>query len=105
MHPIPSVYTQITGENSPSKGLSAGFSEIVRGNLKMAQSINPNAIRVFSFFLMQLALRIIISIVVFCGNNKTLWVAAIDSAISIFLFVYCFAPLIEFTFKKLTSLF
>jgi len=57
-HPIPSIFTDITGVETPSTGLSSAFSELVRGNLNVARSYNANVLQVFSFFVLQLLLRI-----------------------------------------------
>jgi hypothetical protein len=99
-HPIPALLTLATGEIPPSKGLSASFSEIVRGNFDEALSHNPHAIRVFLFFAAQLFLRIGTSMaLLFLSIPRLGRLALIDSAVSIALFSWCFAPLIAYTFS------
>ena len=48
-HPIPALFTELTGQVPPSKGLSSSFSEIVRGNFDIAYEYNPYGLRIFSF--------------------------------------------------------
>ncbi len=103
-HHIPALLTQETGIIPPSKGLSASFAEIVRGNISTALELNPHAIRIFSFFAIQFLLRVAILIVLkrhWLPVNK---MVAIDVSISVILFVVCFAPLIEFTVKLFAQL-
>ena len=104
-HPIPALLTRLTGLVPPSKGLSASFSEIVRGNFISATLLNPNGIRVFSFFVIQLFLRILVSIFIKNEWIKISRVAIIDIVLTTALFAYCFAPLIAYTFKLFTHLF
>ena len=96
-HPIPSVITQVTGEATPSKGLSASFSEIVRGNLAGANSANPYGIRIFLFFAIQLALRISVSLIVQTGRIRIGVLVLVDASVSGALFLWSFAPLIGYT--------
>jgi hypothetical protein len=96
-HPIPALLTNITGLIPPSKGLSAGFSELVRGNLNAALVLNPYSLRIFSFFLIQLFTRGLLSIAIEGSWIKFSKVVLIDSIYSIALFVFCFAPLIGYT--------
>lgn len=57
-YPVPSVYTELTGHESVSTGLSHSFSEIIRLNFRKAHEYNPYGIRIFLFFIVQLFLRI-----------------------------------------------
>lgn len=104
-HPIPALLTRLTGLVPPSKGLSASFSEIVRGNFISATLLNPYGLRVFYFFIIQLFTRALVSIALRYEWMKISRLALIDIVFSIFLFVYCFAPLIVYTFKLFTHLF
>lgn len=103
-HPIPALLTQKTGIIPPSKGLSASFSEIVRGNIPKALELNPYSVRVFSFFVLQFLFRAIALIALkkqwFPANRM----ATTDIGVSVILFVVCFAPLIEFTLKLFAQL-
>jgi hypothetical protein len=104
-HPIPALYTQATGEIPPSKGLSASFSEIVRGNMDEALKLNIYSVRIFAFFALQLLQRVFFSLILMVGKVKASKLAIIDASLSITLFAYCFAPLIKFTFSKIFGLF
>lgn len=104
-HPIPALLTELTGEVPPSKGLSQSFSEIVRGNLIDAARINPYGLRIFTFFVLQFLFRIFFSLSVRIKSDK-LWMLAIsDSAISLVIFFWCFAPFISYTLKLFGSVF
>lgn len=103
-HHIPALLTQETGIIPPSKGLSASFAEIVRGNISTALELNPHSIRIFSFFALQFLLRAVILIALkkhWLPVNK---MVTIDVSISVILFVVCFAPMIEFTLKLFAQL-
>jgi len=98
-HPIPSYFTQLTGEISPSTGLSRSFSSLVRCDVKSALNFNPFGLQIFVFLLIQLLFRI--------GNfflikeRFTLIKAYIlsDILLSIIGFLLVFSPLIKFTFE------
>lgn len=103
-HHIPALLTQETGIIPPSKGLSASFAEIVRGNISAALELNPHSVRIFSFFALQFLLRAVILIAL-----KKQWLSVnrlvtVDVSISLILFIVCFAPLIEFTLKLFAQL-
>ena len=104
-HPIPALLTKITGLIPPSKGLSTSFSELVRGNFETAAIYNPHGLRVFSFFILQLFTRILISISLESEWIKSSRVVIIDSFYSITLFGICFAPLIEYTIQLFIKFF
>lgn len=103
-HPIPAILTELTGEIPPSKGLSASFSEIVRGNLDLATEYNPYGIRVFAFFALQLLLRAFFSIMVMLKRNGATSIILTDSIVSSLLFAYCFWPLIGYTLRQIAQL-
>jgi len=103
-HPIPALLTERTGIIPPSKGLSAGFSEIVRGNFSEALVANTHTIRIFSFFALQFLLRIVSIILI-----KKEWLSlnriiATDISVSIILFVVSFGPLIIYTLKLFSQI-
>ncbi len=104
-HPIPALLTQITGLIPPSKGLSASFSELVRGNLEAAALLNPYGLRIFAFFIIQLLTRVFISIAIEGEWLNVPRIVIIDSLYSITLFGICFAPLIGYTIQLFTNLF
>jgi hypothetical protein len=104
-HPIPSIFTEFTGETSPSKGLSAGFSSIVRGDFSKALDQNAYSLRIFSFFAIQLLLRFFCSIIIYVQPERLRKIALLDTFFSIVIFSWCFAPLIEYTISLMSKLF
>ena len=84
-YPIPSIYEEITGRTSPSHGLSRCFSEIVRGNLQSARQYNPDGVLIFSFFLMQLVLRGLISYLLVRNALNFKFLIISDVALSVLL--------------------
>lgn len=102
-HPIPALLTNVTGIVPPSKGLSQSFSEIVRGNFQVALLVNPYSIRIFSFFAIQLMLRVFFSMLVRISPHKILLIAITDTIISTAFFLWSFTPLILFTAKLFRS--
>ena len=103
-HPIPALLTEKTGIIPPSKGLSASFSEIVRGNFSEAKNLNSHSLRIFSFFAVQIILRVLAIIAAKKDWFPINRIATIDISISTILFVVCFDPLIEFTLKLFAQL-
>jgi hypothetical protein len=103
-HPIPALLTKITGLIPPSKGLSAGFSELVRGNLAEASSLNPNSLRIFSFFIIQLFTRALVSVAIEGNWIKLSLIVVMDTLYSLILFFICFAPLITYTISLFAKL-
>jgi hypothetical protein len=90
-YPIPSGYTQITGEETNSTGMSRAFSAIVRLEFKQALSYNEESIKVFAFFFIQFFLRFLFTLVYSLHRSKKVVIA--DVVISLALFVYCFEGL------------
>jgi hypothetical protein len=89
-HPVPSFYENITGEPSPSSGMSRAFSEIVRGNLDAARSYNSDSLLIFAFFLIQLIQRIMVTFILQKQISGTRYLLRADLVISILLLIYCF---------------
>lgn len=89
-YPIKSACEVLTGEPCSSSGLSRAFSEIVRFNFDSAIKYNDHSIKVFLFFLIQLFLRLFISIALHYVKNKYTLIIITDSVISISLYTYCF---------------
>ncbi|MPQ45480.1 DUF2752 domain-containing protein [Marinifilum sp. N1E240] len=98
-HPIPSVFTQLTGEISPSTGLSRSFSSLIRCDVKSAINFNPIGLQIFIFFLIQLVFRIGSFFLI--KERFTLIKAYIlsDITLSTIGFLLVFSPLIKFTFE------
>lgn len=103
-HPIPALLTEKTGIIPPSKGLSAAFSEIVKGKIAAARSINQHSVAIFGFFAAQLVLRALASTAIKKQWLPSKRIAIIDIALSAILFAGCFAPLIVFTIKLFAQL-
>ncbi len=90
-HPIKSACEIFTGHPCKSTGLSRSFSEIVRFDFESAKAYNSYGLRVFLFFLIQLLLRIAISLVI--KKRKVISVnriVIIDAIFSASLYLYCF---------------
>jgi hypothetical protein len=98
-HPIPSIFTQITGSESPSSGLSRSFSAIIRYDVQAALKLNPYSIQIFLFFAFQLVFRIL---TFFLIKSNFSWINVYiltDITLSVISFLLVFRPLIIFTFE------
>lgn len=95
-YPIPSLCEKIYGKNCKSTGLSRSFSSIVRGNFEQAKAYNSNGIRLFSFFAIQLVLRVFFSALLSKTRISARKLSWADAAVSLLLFFYCFAPFLKF---------
>ena len=93
-HIIPSFYTEITGNSSPSLGLSRAFSALVRGDLALANQFNPHAQNIFAFFCFQFLFRLIsLKVDSISFINRKTWIR-VDIFLFISLFLIIFYPLI-----------
>ncbi len=95
-YPIPSACTLITGQPCKSTGLSRAFSEIVRLNFDSARKYNSESISIFSFFLLQLFLRILSTILLSKKKLKFNRLLLSDIIISVLLFMLCFKKFLFF---------
>lgn len=103
-HIIPSFYTDITGNASPSLGLSRAFSALVRGDVALANQFNPYALTIFLFFCFQFLFRLIsLKVDSFSFINKRIWIR-IDIVLLALSFLIAFYPLIRFTLQSTLSL-
>lgn len=103
-YPVPALLTELTGLIPPSKGLSASFSELVRGNIELAKTLNPYGMQIFGFFIIQLLMRVLFSAIAHVGLVKENHLILLDIILSTGLFALCFAPLIAYTFKLFAQL-
>ncbi|MFP4555843.1 MAG: hypothetical protein ACLFNU_03135 [Bacteroidales bacterium] len=103
-HLIPALLTEKTGIIPPSKGLSASFSEIVRGNFNEALTINLHSMRIFAFFAIQFILRGAIAGFIYAKHLNIKKTLVADITISLALFIWCFLPLIRYTFLQIGGL-
>lgn len=98
-HPIPSFFTQITHENSPSTGLSRSFSAIIRGDIQLAKEFNPIGLHIFLYFALQFIFRVLSFLLI---KETFSWIKpfiSLDITLSIIGFYLAFKPLILFTIK------
>jgi len=104
-HPIPALLTDKTGIVPPSKGLSQAFSLIVRGDISSVLAANEHSIRIFTFFVSQLVLRIALMLTIGFGLIRSSYKLSVlgitDIVISALLFGICFYPLIAYTINML----
>jgi len=100
-HPLPSFYSELSGESSVSSGLSRSFSEIVRGNYASAKKLNANGMRIFIFFAVQLILRAIFSFVFYFGRSLRGYLVYTDCVISVLLFIFCFRPFLLYMVEQM----
>lgn len=94
-YPVVCIHEQLTGEQCVSCGLSHSFSLILRGRINEAATWNPYGLRVFIFFLSQLFLRIAFSIYYMRYQLKRNMLIIIDSAGTLLLAIFTFAPFIK----------
>ncbi len=95
-YPVHSYYELMTGEISPSSGLSRAFSEIVRFHFQQALVFNPYSIRIFGFFFIQLILRIAFSLLVTAKSSYANKIVVADIILSLIYMIYAFLPFITF---------
>ena len=93
-HPIKSACEIVTGKPCSSTGLSRSFSEIVRFKFESAKAYNKYGLRVFSFFLIQFFIRLIISMLIIKTTIKKRNLILSDSLFSCCLYIYCFYNII-----------
>jgi hypothetical protein len=93
-HPIPCLYTKLTGVTCPGCGLSRSFSAMIRGEFVKAKIYNSNGPKIFIFFAIELILRIVINLSLLKKTRLPSYIWISDSAIAIILFIYCFNGLI-----------
>jgi len=102
-HLIPSFYTDITGNSSPSLGLSRAFSALVRGDVVLAIQFNPHAIKIFVFFCFQFIYRLVsLKVERLSFIDRKIWVR-VDIVLTIGLFLVAFYSLIRFTLQIIGS--
>lgn len=98
-YPVTCVHELLTGEPCASCGLSHGFSLIARGRVDEALEYNMYSVRVFAFFVAQLIMRVLTSLLTICVPDKRKWVLTIDVIITICYVFYSFWPFLKFIFR------
>jgi hypothetical protein len=104
IHPLPSGSALFTGKPSVSTGLSRSFSALMRFDAERARMYNRHGIRIFLFFLIQLAMRI--GALVFCLHaeaGKKQNRVHVDILLSALLFVISFWPFLTAFVKMITG--
>ena len=93
-HPIDCIYQKTHNVPCATCGLSNSFSEMLRGDFDKANDYNENGMPLFSFFIIQLMMRVI-GTIVFSKNliNPKILIIT-DALTSVFLFLYCFRNLL-----------
>ncbi|HEC43378.1 MAG TPA: DUF2752 domain-containing protein [Bacteroides sp.] len=89
-HPVPSYFEKITGQPSPSSGMSRAFSEIIRGNFETARNYNDDSLLIFAFFLIQGMQRISVSILLVKSGIKKKHLLFADVFLTVVSFILCF---------------
>jgi hypothetical protein len=95
-HPVLSFYPETIGKESPTKGISRSFSEIIRGRINEARQWNENGIPVFFFFFIQLFLRLGITLLHHKRTVPFRILLLADIFVSVSLFIFCFQKLLLF---------
>ena len=95
-HFVKSACIEITGKPCKSVGLSRSFSEIVRFEFDSARKYNPYGIKIFSFFFIQLFLRLGVTILLIKDFFKRERILYSDVIASILLFLVTFADFLKF---------
>ena len=96
-HPLPPG-SMIVGQEQPvaSTGLSRSFSAIVRLQFSRARSYNPYGLRIFSFFMLQLLMRISVLLIIrYARMDIRHKLIPADIVLSVILFVVLFFPFIR----------
>ncbi len=91
-YPVACFHEKITGKPCISCGLSHSFSLIVRGRISEAYQWNIYSMRVFLFFISQLALRIVFSLYYISYPGTRLQLIIADSIGSGVIFILTFWP-------------
>ncbi|MBN9298429.1 MAG: DUF2752 domain-containing protein [Filimonas sp.] len=88
------TYKQITGSVCPTCGLTRAFNYILQGKFKDAASLNRYSLQLFTFFAIQLLLRLALLLQHFFGKKTSRLIIRLDTLFSILLFLICFWPLL-----------
>lgn len=75
-----------------SRGLTRAFAQIIKLNFNEAIVYNPYSLKIFSFFLIQLIIRLFINKIVRLSNFKT--IVTCDILWSIMFFIFSFYNLV-----------
>lgn len=104
-HPIQSIFTQYTNLPSISTGLTRSLNAMFRGNIPLSHQLNPLGLRIGSFLIIQIILRISLFFMVNRPFPYTKATIVYDTIFSCILFLLTFGPMIIFTIRLLNLLF
>jgi len=101
-YPIPSFSRSLTGEDTISTGLSRSFSELVRFNFSAAAGYNPYGLRIWLFFVVELVMRLFVSMLLALRPIQRInLLIIIDATQAIILFIISFWPFLAYFFSSL----
>jgi len=100
-YPVVCIHEKLTGEACASCGLSHSFSLIMKGKFSEAYLWNKNGMRVFIFFAVQLAMRIVFSVLYLKHPETVRKLIMYDPAASLTIFLIAFMPFIRWIFSFL----
>jgi hypothetical protein len=89
-HPLPSLYTLLSGEPSPTAGLSRSFSALVRGQFSLARQLSPYGIPLFLFFFVELLMRVASFVLLAKSRISLKKILIPDVILSMILFLLCY---------------
>jgi heme/copper-type cytochrome/quinol oxidase subunit 4 len=93
-HPVPSVYTLLSGDPSPTAGLSRSFSALIRGEWTLARELSPYGILLFLFLLIQLVMRVTAFLILKKRSFPQRMILKMDIILSVSLFLLCYGRLV-----------
>jgi hypothetical protein len=94
-YPVVCIHEKITGQPCPSCGLSHSFSLILRGRISEAYEWNQYGLRVFLFFISQMAMRITFSVYYMRNGQGRRDLILYDIVGSGIIFLVAFLPFIR----------
>jgi len=100
-YPVQCIYKQITGQSCETCGLSHSLSSLLHGDLQSAINYNRNGILIFTFFMLQLIMRIASIYFIIRFPLKEHLILFFDLFILFISFVYCFKHLIIYWFTSI----
>ncbi len=100
-HPVPSFYTLLSGQPSPTAGLSRSFSAILRGDLSLARDLSPYGIPLFLFLLVQLIMRITAFVLLRRHVLPLRRILPADVILSVLLFLLCYGSLLKLLMQRI----
>ncbi len=102
-YPVICIHEKLTGEPCPSCGMSHAFSLIVRGRVNEALKWNSVSLRVFSFFAVQLFMRIALMFYCICSDRNLRKIYITDTVLSSALTLTAFYPFLRAIWLTLFS--